>query len=399
MIRIPLLKDNHNHLFTYSNLFQAESLFYVKDKTSAIKLLSGFPENKINIAIGWFDTYYNFTSSELNNLPPFIICNNSLHKYLLNRNAQDIINQDYPEWVRNNNDQFWVEKNIMQILSYISGFFQFDEVSFKSVLRKNLEKGVCFASDMFVTSDKIFSFLATHKNVDYSEIWTDPELFPRLTTEHKQVCRGVKLFTDGALGASTAALHEYKTNGNSFLTYTDAEFIAKLEKILPYKTDIAIHCIGDIAIEQVVNSIDLNKSKIVGQEIRLEHVQFINETQAKRAKDLGLVLSMQPNFNMDSVIYSDRLTTQYCESNNPFRMLIDKAGFIPGIDLIFGSDGMPTGIDGTLQESLFPPVPGQKISLDEFVAAYCTDSFDKGFINVHIDQLKKKVITDVEISK
>lgn len=397
MIRIPLIKDNHNHLFTYSNLFQAESLFYVKYKKDATGILKNFPDNRINVVTGWFDSYYDFSHQELNEFAPLIICNNSLHRYLFNDKASGIIKTDFPEWINNNSDQLWVEKNIMKILSYISGLFDFNEDSFRATLKRNLESGVCFASDMFVTSEQVFKFLETQDHADFTEIWTDPDLYPKMPDSKKNLCRGVKLFTDGALGASTAAIHEYKSAGNSFLTYKDEELTLKLEEILTYKTDIAIHCIGDIAIDQVIKSLELTKHSHTGSTIRLEHVQFINENQAKRAKDLGLVLSMQPNFNMDSVVYADRLTQKYCEVNNPFRMLIDKAGFVPGKDLIFGSDGMPTGIEGCLQDSLFPPVPGQKISLDEFVAAYCSDSYEKGFINVHIDQLKKKVISVVDI--
>jgi len=397
MIRIPLLKDNHNHLFTYSNLAEAESLFYITNKKIALAKLSNLKSDSINIVTGWFDSNYQFSEKELNDCPPLIICNNSLHKYLINNKAAVIIEPTFPEWIENNSDQLWVEKNIMKILSFISDIFGFDENTLHKTLKKNLKAGVCFASDMFVTSDKVFSFLSKI-NRSFTEVWTDPELFPNLNAEYKNLCRGVKLFTDGALGGSTAATQGYKSTGNIFLSYSDKCLNEKLEQVFSYKTDVSIHCIGEIAIEQVIRTLAETMKNPTSVNVRLEHVQFITEKQAKKAKDLGLILSMQPNFNMDSVIYSDRLTTSFCESNNPFRMLIDRAGFVPGKDLIFGSDGMPTGIEGTLQESLFPPVLGQKISLEEFVAAYCTNNFDLGYIDVYVDQLKNKVITEVVLT-
>jgi predicted amidohydrolase YtcJ len=395
MIRIPLLRDNHNHLFTYSSLNDAASLFDVHDKKTALKLLSKGISNKISVATGWFDSYYNFSESELNDLPATIICNNSLHSYLFNKKAADIIVQTWPEWVENNNNSVWVESNIMNILAFISGLFGFDEENLKLTLEKNLNAGVAFASDMFVKSPEIFEYLSKNKNQNFTEIWTDPDLYPLLDQNHKDICKGVKLFTDGAIGASTAAISGYRKSGNAFLTYTDTSLSDKLEFALDLKTEIAIHAIGDIAIEQVLKTIEKYKTKAASCKIRLEHVQFINKNQAFRARDLNLNLSMQPNFNMDSLVYDDRLTTEYCVANNPFRMLIDDAGFIPGKNLIFGSDGMPTGIEGTLQQSLFPPTPGQKLSLDEFVAAYCCESMDKDYISVEIDQLKKKVVTEV----
>ncbi len=51
-------------------------------------------------------------------------------------------------------------------------------------------------------------------------------------------------------------------------------------------------------------------------------------------------------------------------------MLIDQVGFQPGRDLIFGSDGMPHGVEYALQWSLFPPYPVQRLTVEELVAGY-----------------------------
>jgi predicted amidohydrolase YtcJ len=89
-----------------------------------------------------------------------------------------------------------------------------------------------------------------------------------------------------------------------------------------------------------------------------------------RAKDLGVILSMQPNFNSDSVDYADRLCPRDQEANNPFRMLLDQVGFCCGEDLILGSDGMPHGVEYALQWSLFPPFSGQRLAVEELTAGY-----------------------------
>jgi hypothetical protein len=79
---------------------------------------------------------------------------------------------------------------------------------------------------------------------------------------------------------------------------------------------------------------------------------------------------MQPNFNSDSRDYADRLDATWLAANNPFRMLIDQAGFSPGQDLVFGSDGMPHGVEYAWQWSLFPRYPSQRLTTDELVAGY-----------------------------
>ena len=349
--------------------------------------------------MGWFDSYFTFSKENLDNLPPIIICNNSLHNYIFNTEAGKVVEEQYNEWFVNSKNQNWIERNTMQVLTFIAKIFGFNHETFERSIRKNLSLGVCFAADMYVCYNDIFEFLATNDCSNVTEVWTSPQNYPLLPERYKNVCRGVKLFADGACGASTAAISEYRNGGNPFMTYTDDELTELLEQIVSYRSAMAIHCIGENAIEQVLKCLDGVLRHSPDMFIRLEHTQFITEKQAKKARDLNLTLSMQPNFNMDSIDYSDRLTKSYCERNDPFRMLIDKAGFKMGENLVLGSDGMPTGVFGSLPASLFPPVPGQRLTLDEYVAGYCVDNFDKGHIEVEIDNANKKVDMKVVVNE
>ena len=399
MIRIPLLKDRHNHLFSYGSLATATDLFKVRTEDEAIKQLSKLPHDRINVAMGWFDSYFTFSKENLEKLPPIIICNNSLHNYIFNSEAGKIVEEQYNEWFVNSSNQTWIERNTMQVLTFIAKIYGFNRETFDRSIRKNLSLGVCFAADMYVCNNDIFEFLATNDCHDVTEVWTSPQNYPLLPERYKNVCRGIKLFADGACGASTAAISEYRNGGNPFMTYTDSELTELLEQIVLMQCAMAIHCIGENAIEQVLKCLETVLRHSPDRFIRLEHTQFITESQAKKARDLNLTLSMQPNFNMDSIDYSDRLTKPYCERNDPFRMLIDKAGFKPGENLVLGSDGMPTGVFGSLPASLFPPAPGQRLSLDEYVAGYCTDNFDKGHIEVEIDNANQKVDIKVVVEE
>lgn len=389
-IKIPFLKDNHNHLFTYSSIFEKQiDLFNYSNKNNIKQLLQNLSSNSINIATGWLDNYYTFSKEELNSFPPLILIHNSLHKFDFNNSAEKHIVERFPEFVKNKNSQQWIEKNLMKILSFIASLNKFDENSFKNILASLSKNGVSYAADMFVDNIEIFNFLEKTEYKKFTEIWTEVDFYEKLNTNHKNICEGIKIFMDGALGAKSAAISEAKSEWNPILIYSDAEIHNKIEKILMLKKAIAIHCIGDIAIQQIINCLIDLKQSISDTKIRLEHVQFITKEQAFSAKDLGLILSMQPNFNMDSIIYQDRLTKKYCENNNPFRMLINDAGFIPGKDLIFGSDGMPSGVHNAIQTSLFPPIENQKITLEEFVEAYCIENYEK-YIEVEISNNKKK---------
>ncbi|MCA9449289.1 MAG: hypothetical protein KC931_19375, partial [Candidatus Omnitrophica bacterium] len=103
-----------------------------------------------------------------------------------------------------------------------------------------------------------------------------------------------------------------------------------------------------------------------------------------------------PNFNSDSGWFSDRLSEEKRATNNPFRMLIDRVGFVPGKDLVFGSDGMPHGVEYAVQQSLFPEFPGQTLSLDEFVAGYCVADMRHGQIDLQIDEKNRTVSVAVD---
>ncbi|HOK38480.1 MAG TPA: amidohydrolase family protein [Bacteroidales bacterium] len=398
MIRIPLLKDNHNHLFSYANLSESVSLFDITSKKYATKIIiNNASSNKSTFSIftGWFDSFYTFNNNDFSNLPPLIICNNSLHNYFLNNSAKDLIIKDFPEWIKNFDNQNWIEKNLLSIIEYISSIFEFSAEKLKAFLNDSLSKGVISHSDMFVRNPEIIEFLRNSNLRHFIEIWTDPGFYFALNDKKKEVFKGVKIFTDGAIGTKTAAIDSYKTTSNPILIHSYKDLSETLEKIIQSKTKVAIHAIGDIAIEQTLRIIENFKSCLIEKQVRLEHVQFINKQQALKAKKLGIVLCMQPNFNMDSIIYSDRLPEKYIVANNPFRMLIDEAGFVPGKDLIFGSDGMPTGINEAIRQSLFPPVPSQRLNLEEFIEAYCVNSLEYGFIDLDIDPLKNKIISSV----
>jgi hypothetical protein len=85
------------------------------------------------------------------------------------------------------------------------------------------------------------------------------------------------------------------------------------------------------------------------------------------------------------------LVERWREANNPFRMLIDRCGFRPGEDLVFGSDGMPHGIEFALQWSLFPRYEAQRMEVDEVLAGYGTAPGVAGSSALDIDGARRQV--------
>jgi predicted amidohydrolase YtcJ len=154
-----------------------------------------------------------------------------------------------------------------------------------------------------------------------------------------------KLLMDGSLGARTAALFEPyadepTTKGLLIMPPEVLDEKAKTAHI--HGNQLAIHAIGDYAIECVINSIQtaLKEKPQKDHRHRIEHCEILTAGQIERIKELGIIPAMQPNFVGEwagtSSMYDQRLGEERSRLNNPYRILLDE-----GITVAFGSDGMP----------------------------------------------------------
>jgi predicted amidohydrolase YtcJ len=396
-VRIPLLKDHHSHPYLYATLESCLDLRFVEEKSKALELIrSRFTVDEANVVIGWNDSLYRFTPDELDPLPPLIIMNASLHSFLMNRAATEEIAPRFPEIVANRDDREWMERNAALIMEFVMGIRPGNAGRISSFYRGLAEQGVWYAEEMTLWEPAEMGMFETASLKGRSRYWATMGLYLGLDEEAASKVDGIKLFADGALGARTAMLSQSYLGGEEgILIYDDGVLLEQLSLAAQAGKDVAVHAIGDRAIEQVVEAVaHLDRRS---PSTRIEHCQFISPETAKRAKAEGIVLSMQPNFSMESECYRDRLPQRYLETNNPFRMLIDEAGFVAGEDLIFGSDGMPHGVRYALQSALFPPFPGQRLSLSEFIAGYCMPDLENGFIDIDIDPEARGINTKVTL--
>jgi hypothetical protein len=61
------------------------------------------------------------------------------------------------------------------------------------------------------------------------------------------------------------------------------------------------------------------------------------------------------------------------------------------VDLIFGSDGMPHGLEHAAQWSLFPAWPGQRLTLPELLDGYGARLDPDGPVALEIDDDARRV--------
>jgi len=354
---IPLLHDHHAHFSGRAAYLDCVDLSSIQDKDEAILTIMGHcSREEMNVVQGWNDSFYSFSDSELKKMPPVFIWNVSGHGLVFNEKAERkaIAKFNDPNMFKKMKDPNWVERNLLKVSKLM---MKIEGITEDKILRTNdflLGKGIYSTDDMLLPSEETLEKFKKLKLADKTTFWADLDTFHKLNKSAKKEIEGIKLFVDGALGPRTAALNEdYLDGGNGVMVYGKEEFEDTLLSL--EKDKIAVHAIGDRAIEMIIDTlskIERNDSKI--PKTRIEHAQFIDKETAMEANSLGITLSMQPNFSLDSKHYSDRLSEKYLKKNNPFRMLIDEVGFVPGKDLLFGSDGLPYGVKEALETSLFP---------------------------------------------
>lgn len=191
---------------------------------------------------------------------------------------------------------------------------------------------------------------------------------------------GFKTFVDGSFGARSAYLSEPYADDPDNLgvpTFDDEQLHDLVRRAHDGGLQHRMHVIGDAAVEQGTRAFE-TVAEEVGLEAframrhRFEHYELSTPDQRRRAKSLGLVLSMQPNFigawaTRDG-LYGDRIGDR-CFATNPLRTILQE-----GLPLAFGSDVMPFGPLTGIRGAMTGPAPQMRLDLVSCVRAYTTGS-------------------------
>jgi predicted amidohydrolase YtcJ len=191
---------------------------------------------------------------------------------------------------------------------------------------------------------------------------------------------GVKLFLDGSLGARTAALKEpYSDDPDNYgkLLHSDEELQNIFGDIKTIGYSLMAHAIGDRAIQQFV---EIYK-KVFSDEIpdnpkmhSLEHVEVIDSELLDELKNLGIVVSAQPNFagrwSNPGGLNEQRLGKKRLMRCNAYKEFINKE-----IPVVFGSDSMPLDPIFGLRSAVFHPIKNQSVTPLEAVKAYTQNCY------------------------
>ncbi|WP_110927226.1 amidohydrolase [Bacillus massiliglaciei] len=146
----------------------------------------------------------------------------------------------------------------------------------------------------------------------------------------------VKIFSDGSLGGRTALLSKpYKDDPsvNGVAVFSEEELQKIIVKARKAEMPVAIHAIGDLACEYVLNGLEKHPPKR-GQRDRLIHAQIMRPDLIKRARDLPLIFDIQPGFvPSDFPWVEDKVDEELLDSSYAWKTYLDN-----GIICAGGSD-------------------------------------------------------------
>lgn len=202
----------------------------------------------------------------------------------------------------------------------------------------------------------------------------------KLTGERVRI-NGVKIYTDGSLGARTAALREPYSDdsGNSgMLRYKDQELAEVVERVHSRGYQAVIHAIGDRAVEQAADALEPVTGSGNPQRHRVEHASLLPKDLRGRLAKQGVRASVQPLFITSDTWAVDRLGEERVRDLYPLRSMM-----ADGVVASGGSDSPVESMSPILAMwaamTRGGSVPGEALDLEEAFSLYTTNARSNGF--------------------
>jgi len=151
--------------------------------------------------------------------------------------------------------------------------------------------------------------------------------------------QAVKSFTDGSLGARTAALQDPYSDApetTGVLIHSQEDLNSTVETAARHGLQVAIHAIGDRAIGMALTAIENANLKVSHSDRlrhRIEHASVLNPSLISRIKGSKVIASVQPHFIVSDVWVPDRLGAERAHHVYPLKSLTrSRATMIGGSD-------------------------------------------------------------------
>lgn len=219
----------------------------------------------------------------------------------------------------------------------------------------------------------------------------------------------LKLLQDGSLGAKTAALTEPYVGEEScgIVTISQEDMDRYLMTAQKNHMQVAVHCIGDRAMEMVLDAVEKAQAAYPLEDIRhgIVHVQITTKRILKRMAENQVIAYIQPVFiGYDMDIVEDRIGKERMKDTYAWKSMNDM-----GILTVGGSDA-PIESFNILENIYFAVtrekltggpeggwLPEQKVSVNDAVRMFTTNGAKARFGEKEYGQITKGYKADLVV--
>lgn len=193
----------------------------------------------------------------------------------------------------------------------------------------------------------------------------------------------LKMLQDGSLGAKTAALEEHYAEDNEnrgMIIYEQDELDDIIDFCDHHEMQTAIHCIGDRAMNMVIDAIEKSSNRKDNPKGRhgIVHAQITNRNILKKMAQQDILAYIQPVFvDLDMDVVESRIGSERMDGVYAWKTMLDL-----GIHTMGGSDAPVVGFD--IMENIYFAVtrknakgqpeegwiPSERLSVDEAVKLF-----------------------------
>lgn len=362
----PGFVDSHMHMIGHGEKLLSLDLSKAASSNEMMDMLlgahKGLGADEWFIGEGWNENNFAdkkiFTRHELDQVTdsPMVLKRTCRHAALANSKALALagISKDTPDpvdgvIVRDANGEptgYLLEGAKDLVLGLIP---ESTEASLTRALRKSVDDLLSFGLTGAVTDDlgyygQYHNPLQAFKNVIGEEKKFRAHLLRRQTMFSQLMEDGatynepwiesgaMKFFVDGALGGKTALLtkpYADTPETSGMAVHTDEEIDEMVALARKYGEAVAVHVIGDAAVEKVLDAIEKYPAP-EGKRDRLIHVNVLRDDLVDRMEKLPVILDIQPVFvSSDFPWVMDRLGEDRLDWAYAWKKLLDR-GFICG---------------------------------------------------------------------
>jgi predicted amidohydrolase YtcJ len=426
---LPGMHDAHIHVYSMGRSSSRVSLVNSHSITELKETILEFSKEALDdwiVGYGWHQD--NFTEgrypnkSDLDDIfpnQPVVLFRSCHHIGVVNTKALEILGisseTPNPEGGQIDKDENKVPTGILRetALGMITPFIEdrSDKEKMKQYIIKGLHECLKLGLTSVQTNDPdsvvIYKELAEKGNlpirvfltIPANEVLENKELIPRKSFSNLELSR-IKLFADGSLGASTAAMIKPYSDDPALLgipIYSIDGLFNKVKQLAEIGWRPEIHAIGDSAAKMVVDIYE--KLNLREQRPLLTHAQILNEKIIKKMSNNGIIANVQPLFVPTDKKIAEKRVGERIKYSYAWKTLIDSGVMVSGgSDAPIESANPLWGIYASMYRRIDPHDeiwrPAETLTFDESLKLFTENAAFASFTEDQLGVLSNGFIAD-----